>query len=267
MIQGSIREQMSCRWCGGHAVIGDGPSSKPDWSRYKCQCCGTIDYLTLPDQITLSEVYQSAWGASHSHGIFAAGSTNESISTSLLDAVGWHDVVGVSMDYGAGKGYLSRAMANRGGKVLAIEPYGGAVDREISSPVLWHKSLDDIPGELKFEWIFLVEVIEHMLDPVNELSSLRERLVPGGKLVITTPNARGWRAKKDGFKWREAQNPTHITLFTEASLKSCMNTAGFSKILRVRKPVDYGKKGLAQFALAISQLLGVDGGLRFIASE
>lgn len=89
--------------------------------------------------------------------------------------------------------------------------------------------------------------------------------MPGGKVCITTPNANGWRARKDCFNWREAQNAAHITLFTEASLERCLKDAGFSKINRVRKPVDYGKKGFAKIALAATQIAGVDGGLRYIA--
>jgi len=171
------------------------------------------------------------------------------------------------MDYGSGAGFLSREIAKRGGEVVAVEPYGEACDLGYRDQILRVRSLDEIQDNIKFGWIFLVEVLEHMLDPVGVLSRLHDFLLPEGKLVVTTPNARGWRGRKEGFLWREAQNPTHITLFSDVSLDICIKSAGFVGVRRLLRPVDYGKKGLGRVALAITQLAGIDGGLRFIAEK
>lgn len=260
-------DQYACSWCQGAVIVGAGPSLKPGWKRYKCKKCGTISYLHLPDKSDLDLVYLSAWSAPQTSGAFAAGTTDDCISNSLLDAIAWDGKNKVCLDYGAGAGFLSQAIVSRGGNVVAVEPYGEETSLGQSGRILWLKSLESIPSETKFEWIFLVEVIEHMLDPVSELKKIRDLLLPEGKLVITTPNAKGWRARKDGFNWREAQNPTHITLFSGDSLEVCFQKAGFSRSWRVKKPVDYGKKGLSRLALAITQLVGVDGGLRYMASR
>lgn len=95
----------------------------------------------------------------------------------------------------------------------------------------------------------------------------RSHLTPGGKLVITTPNAKGWRARKDGFRWREVQNPTHINVFSEAALKGCLIKAGYSSAKRIFRPVKYNAKGINAIALGFTQLFGIDGGLRFIATN
>lgn len=260
-------DQHGCRWCNGTVIVGDGPVFKPDWKRGRCPKCGAISYLRLPAQAELDLVYLSAWSAPQSTGAFAAGTTNQGISSSLLDAIAWNGINKPCLDFGAGAGSLTCEIVARGGTVVAVEPYGQALSFGEPGQVLWLKSLDTIPSEVQFEWIFVIEVIEHMLDPVGELKKLHNLLLPDGKLVVTTPNAKGWRARKDGFLWREAQNPTHITLFTEASLESCLMEAGFTKCCRVKKPVDYGKHGLARFALAISQIVGIDGGLRYIATK
>lgn len=48
---------------------------------------------------------------------------------------------------------------------------------------------EDIPFAGPFEVILFCEVIEHLVsDPLNALRRIKDRLVPGGCLVLTTPN-------------------------------------------------------------------------------
>ena len=113
----------------------------------------------------------------------------------------------------------------------------------------------------------MIEVVEHMLDPEYELKMIKEHLAPGGKLVITTPNAKGWRALKDGFKWREAQNATHINLFSTDALIKCLQNAGYKKIKRVLRPVKYNVSGLKGLFLSVTQMIGIDGGIRLVVKK
>jgi 2-polyprenyl-3-methyl-5-hydroxy-6-metoxy-1,4-benzoquinol methylase len=148
-------------------------------------------------------------------------------------------------------------------RLTVFEPFGQNPGLQ---SVKWINDLADVEGET-FDWIFMVEVLEHLLDPQQELARIRRNLKPGGKLVITTPNARGWRARLDGFKWREAQNPTHINLFTPRTLKDSLLKAGYSGAERIRRPVTYNTTGLKALVLAMTQMIGVDGGLRFVSTN
>lgn len=262
-------EPVTCSFCGGQFEKGPGPNVKPEWYRKRCVRCGTISYITMPDPKSLDSIYSSAWESPETTGRFAAGSTDAVISRSLLKAIRWNATKGSCLDYGAGRGVLTQTIADLGGRVVAVEPHGGhnSASAGTHHAVSWFDSLDDVPPDQKFEYIFCVEVIEHLFDPVEVLAGLREGLLGGGgRLVITTPNAQGWRARKEGFKWREAQNPTHLTLFTEMSLRVCLEKAGYTKIKRIRWPVDYGKSGkVARLALSFTQVIGIDGGLRLVA--
>jgi hypothetical protein len=104
-----------------------------------------------------------------------------------------------------------------------------------------------------------------LLDPIEQLINIRKRLLPGGKLLITTPNSKGWRARFDGAKWREVQNPTHVNLFTEKALRICLKKAGFNNVHRILRPISYNTKGVLRLILSTTQMLGIDGGLRIIA--
>lgn len=253
---------MQCKWCGASTSIGKGPVAKPEWSRWRCSNCGMFGYVNEPDSGQLSQVYTSAWQDSNDSGTYAAGSTDEKIAQSLLSAVDFSPASVKCLDYGGGKGNFAKALVNKGVQDLTVfEPFG---ENPGIDSIRWASDMNDIEGE-KFDWIFMIEVIEHLLDPQQELNKVRQFLSPGGKLVITTPNARGWRARIDGFNWREAQNPTHINLFSAARLKICLTNAGFSNVQRILRPVAYRATGARVLALALTQMMGIDGGLRFVA--
>lgn len=252
-----------CRWCGNKTIVGDGPAARPEWQRWYCNSCGAFGYVNDPGIDELNKVYEAAWQDSGSTGTFAAGSTDEKIARSLLDVVSFSPMGSKCLDYGGGKGGLASVLAAKGCKDLTVfEPFG--VNPGIKA-VKWINDLNDLDG-LKFDWIFMIEVLEHLLNPQDELSKIRQYLAPGGKLVITTPNARSWRARIDGFKWREVQNPTHINLFTAQTLEACLLKSGYSSVKRILRPVTYKATGLKALALAMTQMLGIDGGLRYIAT-
>jgi len=251
-----------CKWCGASTKVGNGPVTKPEWKRWRCNGCGAFGYINDPSHEVLSKVYETAWRDSECSGTFAAGSTNEQIASSLLDAVRFSPFGSRSLDYGGGKGHFANALLKKGCESLTVyEPF--AQNPGIQS-VRWINDMNNLAEEL-FDWIFMIEVVEHLLNPQQELERIRQLLAPGGKLVISTPNAEGWRARFAGFNWREAQNPTHINLFTEPTLKACLMKAGFSSAKRIFRPVTYKAKGAKALVLAMTQMFGVDGGLRFIA--
>ena len=253
-----------CKWCYSAIKIGKGPAAVPEWKRWQCTKCGSFGYVSEPDNEALSQLYQSAWQDPNRIGSFAAGSTNELISHSLLKAIRFSPNGCNCLDYGGGKGYFTKALLECGCDNLTVyEPFGQNPGIE---SVNWINDSNNILEE-SFEWIFMIEVLEHLLNPQKDLMKIFRYLVPGGKLFITTPNAKGWRAKTDGFDWREVQNPTHINLFTGAILKKCLIEAGFSTPKRIFRPVNYKGKGLKAMALSMTQLVGIDGGLRFIATK
>ena len=253
-----------CRWCGSATKVGSGPAARSEWIRWHCNGCGAFGYVNDPSSDELSQAYETAWQDSERTGSYAAGSTDEKIARSLIDAVGFSPLGCNCLDYGGGKGSLAKALTEKGCERLTVfEPFGQ--NPELKS-VNWINDLKDIEEE-KFDWVFMIEVLEHLLNPQETLTEIRRHLSPNGKLVITTPNARGWRARIEGFNWREVQNPTHINLFTAKTLKGCLMEAGYSDAKRILRPVTYKAKGVKALGLAMTQMFGVDGGLRFVATN
>ncbi|MEQ8206130.1 MAG: class I SAM-dependent methyltransferase [Woeseia sp.] len=229
----------------------------------KCTACGSLSFAETPDSGELGKVYDESWQSSDDLSSLATGSTDALIGNSLLDAFQWRPIPdAVCLDNGAGHGHFTKTLIERGCQhVYAFEPYGTKpnwLDMD------WIRDADKLPTQ-KFDWVFLIEVVEHMLDPVAELQRIRTLLAPGGQLVLTTPNASGIRARLQKFEWREAQNPTHINLFSPSSLEICLRRAGFTETSRNFQPVRYLAKGLQAQILYLLQRIGMDGGLRYIA--
>lgn len=254
-----------CKWCGQNTLLDESPASYPHWTRWVCSGCGSFGYVQDPSMEELDKVYQQAWGNSCTSGGYATGSTNASIAESLLRVVKFDtdsEDLSKCLDYGGGNGELARVLIGRGVKPTVYEPYG--TDPQIG--VDWLNVKSDIPRNT-FDWIFMIEVVEHLLQPRTELEEVYEYLAPGGKLVITTPNAKGWRARLQKGKWREAQNPTHINLFSDAALRQELESIGFVNLYRVCKPMAYNKKGVSRFFLNLTQIFCIDGGLKFVAER
>ena len=249
----------SCRWCAGEQRPVASPAQRPQWLRMQCLRCGTISYDELPTTEQLAAIYSAAWSADTESG--PNGSASEiAVSSMTKHLLNSHTRSAKVLDYGAGSGVFARALAQtRASEVHAFEPYGPP--RQCGR-VIWTSDHEGPWSAVRFDLIVMSEVIEHLIDPVDVLAGLADRLAPGGSIFVTTPNARGLWARQQKGKWREAQNPAHLCLFTAQSLDLCARRAGLAGFARSRHPVRY-KAGLAaQFALTALQIAGLDGGLR-----
>lgn len=97
------------------------------------------------------------------------------------------------LDVGCAQGTLALLLAERGHRVTAVDIRPQFLDyaksrhshgevRFLAANVL----ADDFDGE--YDLIFANQIIEHLVYPAELLQRLMQRLVPGGRLVVTTPN-------------------------------------------------------------------------------
>jgi SAM-dependent methyltransferase len=241
-------DEVKCRACdNGHSPA----------DLFRCSACHSWNRQTSPAE--LAAQYATAWSAPQASA-YAVGDTNEVIARQLLDSLVPGRIQGLSvLDYGAGTGAVARELAVRRAEVTAFEPYGG--DPGVAG-VHWIRERSTILQSGSFDRIFLIEVIEHLDDPVATLTELRGLLSPGGQVTITTPNANGLHARLMGKKWREAQNPTHLCLFTPEGLRACATRSGYSSVVRDFERIVYGHSRVRNALGAVLQRIGLDGSLR-----
>lgn len=169
------------------------------------------------------------------------------------------------LDVGCSSGYLAQPLAARGNTIVGIEldPVAARAAEEFCERVLVGDiEVMDLPLEpASFDVVLCGDVVEHLRDPVAALARLRPLLVPGGRLVVSTPNVANWAIRLSllGGRWRYTDrgilDRSHTHLFTRASLRDALEAAGY-RVERIdfSVPVPGGSDALDGAAYAVGRL-------------
>jgi SAM-dependent methyltransferase len=157
------------------------------------------------------------------------------------------------LDIGAGIGLLVHEAAKRGLAAEGIEPSEWAVrvGRErfgatLHAGVFPHAATRGRP----FDIIALVDVIEHVNDPVGLLTAIRDQLAPGGLSIIITPDIASLAARCFGPRWWHFRL-AHVGYFNTTSLETAFDRAGLRTVRRRRAkwyfPIGYLSQRVGQY--------------------
>lgn len=204
-----------------------------------CPACGTLYINPRPTAGLLAEHYRaSAANRCFVEQIFPKSEVarREKIfvprAVRLLEICRRHGMDGTVADVGAGYGTFCEALKEQGGfkRVLAVElsPNAAKACRErgietVEAPI----EEADLGG---CDVITAFELIEHLFAPGDFLTGCRRALRPGGLLILTTPNIRGFDLLMLGEKSGNIAGPSHLNYFHEASLRGLVVRHGFEVI-------------------------------------
>lgn len=92
-------------------------------------------------------------------------------------------------------------------------------------------SLEDCKFEdASFDAVVSSHLLEHLPDPRTYIRECFRILHPGGKLILTTPNAASRGHRLFGANWRGLEPPRHLHIFGPKALQSLVEEAGFCKV-------------------------------------
>ena len=137
---------------------------------------------------------------------------------------------GVWLDVGVGNGALILTAAEYGWRPIGIDLRQSNVAALRAMGIEAHcvpvHELHIEPASV----ISLCDVLEHVPFPLDMLRACRDRLIPGGVLLVSCPNADSfqWRAMGDANPyWREIE---HYHNFTRTSLYRILDQCGFDVV-------------------------------------
>jgi SAM-dependent methyltransferase len=135
------------------------------------------------------------------------------------------------LDIGSSVGFLLDALRPHVKSVTGVEPGELYRDYANSRGIETHPDLADV-ADRKFDLVLAYYVVEHLRDPVGQLSAWRELLNPGGKLAVEVPNVddalvRYYQVDAfDRFYWQKA----HYFNYSHGTMELVMKRAGFSEV-------------------------------------
>ena len=198
---------------------------------YRCKTCGFVQAHVDQNVVSLYEDLEDPE--------YVAGWTERSLQhRRILELVHSHIPTGRLLDIGAGGGMLVEQALQMGYDAEGIEPsrWLTGVARARSLPV--HQGAfpsANVVGE--FDVITIVDVLEHVQDPVGLLRAVESSLTRTGLGVVVVPDVGSIVARLLGRKWWHFRT-AHIGYFDKETILTALHRAGLAHVL-IRRPAWY----------------------------
>jgi ubiquinone/menaquinone biosynthesis C-methylase UbiE len=140
-----------------------------------------------------------------------------------------------ALDLGCGDGAFTELLAKAVAEVVGADVAQSALRRARAHNPSLEFRLVPIDGPLPFddnafELVWSSEVIEHVADTARWLSEARRVLVPGGRLLLTTPNHARLAIAVRGVERYSEPLGDHLHLYTRRSLTEVLHEFGFADV-------------------------------------
>jgi len=193
---------------------------------YSCRECATVQQPALPGGDALHDRYREMRDDE-----YLAEATGRRITARrILDLVAARVPAGRLLEVGCGHGLLLDEARRRGYDVVGLElsrDSAAYARDELGLPihVLTLEQLAIQEEDCTFDVILLVDVIEHLDDPMRVLDLCVSLLAPDGALCVVTPDPSSVAARLAGRQWW-GYLPAHTYLFTRRTLRELLTGRG-----------------------------------------
>lgn len=147
------------------------------------------------------------------------------------------------LEVGTGAGLFLKAAQRAGWDAAGLElsPEGSAFARErLDLDVRTERAEAMSFPAASFDVAVMFDVIEHLFDPVAVLEATRRAVVPGGILVVSTPNYNALSRFVLGSQWAVLSPLEHVYYFTERTLTAMLRKGGWDRVVSERRFSGWG---------------------------
>lgn len=199
---------------------------------YQCQDC---NFIQFDDSIDVLHYYQEFEDASYD-----AGHKSRSMQfQKILKTIHCYISKGRLLDIGAGNGLLVQRALQMGYFAEGIEPsqwLQQKAENEYNLPV-YFGTFPNPKCLGPYDIITLIDVIEHVSQPLTLLKEIRKAITPNGILVLNTPDVDSLMARILKWKWWHFR-VAHIGYFNKKNIALALEKSGFD-IVKIHYPKWY----------------------------
>jgi SAM-dependent methyltransferase len=196
------------------------------WPMHKCSGCGFVfaasavsaDLVSLYNQMSDSEYEEG-----HATRVLQ-------MRWLLAAALRQHPEARTLLDVGAATGLLVAEARRSGLEAVGVEPSAALVSTarginqaDVLHGVLPHPALNG----RRFDLVCLVDVLEHVVNPLQLLRDAKAMLNPDGLLLVVTPDISSLAARMLGPRWWHYR-PAHVCFLDRQSMGTASAEAGLS---------------------------------------
>jgi SAM-dependent methyltransferase len=223
----------ACKLCGAAAQP---LMAHNGFTIVRCFACGFM-FAIVPPECDLSAVYadDAYWNGGREYGYSdyeQAWRDARRLLLARLDRLDHLTPSRTMLEIGCAAGYFLHQARSRGWQVFGVElsPMMRKRSAElVGCPVF--ASLDEaVVAVLRFDCVAMFEVIEHLADPLGFMRTVRAAMTPGAMLVLSTPNFGAPEALRNQYSNHWFSPPAHVSYFTAATLRDCIEQAGFEAV-------------------------------------
>ncbi len=237
-------EKVSCNLCGLnnyqllHIRYFD---DKIPITIVKCDNCGLIYTSPKLTKQEMEKLYKENYYYFRSNYTSTYENRDITKAQEIFNRIQKFKKKGSILDIGCGKGWLLRIAQENNWKTYGLE-----VSRYASNYARKKLGLNVLTGTIAeanfpsqyFDIITMLDVIEHLENPLNDLMKLNKILKKDGLLIIETPHI-GSIYYKITRKYWVGFNIFHNYYFSLTTMKKILEKTGFKVIKAVTRPVNF----------------------------
>ncbi len=220
----------------------------------RCQSCGLgstdTDNRFDPDQFYSAAYFDGQYKDGYGDYLGSESVLRAEFRGLVSHLAEWSITGGKLLEIGSAYGFFlleaSRSFESTG---LEICEHAVRFCRERGLDVQQGVLSDDFfRGRAPFDAMVMLDVIEHLPDPLETVTLIKNNLRLGGHLVITTGDWDSLFSSVAGRYWRLMTPPQHLYFYSRRTLRTLLRKAGF-KILECSRPWKKIPFGLAMYQL------------------
>jgi len=193
---------------------------------HKCEGCSFI-FADASETGQLTALYEQLVDPSYEEG---ADSRTVQMRWLLQLGISARPQARTLLEIGAGSGLLVAEAGRLGLDAVGVEPSKSLVTaaRRINGVELLQGTFPHprVEGR-QFDLVYVVDVIEHVNDPVKLLADCAGAMAPGGVLMVVTPDVSSLAARFFGHRWWHFRL-AHVGYFNKRSMSEASRRAGLA---------------------------------------